>query len=50
VAADPADPALAFLRAYVVWFVGDRDSARALFRALRDRVSRPDVIDRFLAS
>lgn len=48
-AADPADAALAFLRAYVRWFDGQRDEARDLFRTLRDRVARPEVIDRFLA-
>jgi hypothetical protein len=49
-AAGPGDPALAFLRAYVRWFDGERDSAREFFRALRDRVARPGVIDRFLVS
>ncbi len=46
----PDDPALTFLRAYVRWFDGRRDEARALFRQVRDRVARPDVIDRFLGA
>src|SRR5439155_20322922 len=49
-AAAPADPALAFLRAYVRWFDAQRDDARMLFRQLRDRVSKPEVIDHFLGA
>jgi hypothetical protein len=46
----PGDPALDFLRAYVYWFDGRRDEARALFRQVRERVAKPEVIDRFLAA
>jgi hypothetical protein len=44
----PGDAALDFLRAYVGWFDGRRDEARALFRQVRERVIKPEVIDRFL--
>jgi Tetratricopeptide repeat len=44
----PADPTLLFLQAYVRWFDGRRAEARELFRRVRDRVTRPEVIDRFL--
>jgi tetratricopeptide (TPR) repeat protein len=44
----PDDTALEFLRAYVHWFDGRRDEARLLFQQLRDRVTRPAAIDRFL--
>jgi hypothetical protein len=44
----PGDPSLDFLRAYVRWFDGRRGDARALFRQVRERVAKPEVIDRFL--
>jgi thioredoxin-like negative regulator of GroEL len=47
-AARPDDPALDFLRAYVRWFDGRRDEARALFRQVRERVTRQEAVDRFL--
>ena len=46
----PGDPTLLFLQAYVRWFDGRRTEARALFRRVRDRVTRPEVIDRFLGA
>ena len=42
------DPSLDFLRAYVRWFDGRRAEARTLFLQVRDRVTRPEVIDCFL--
>ena len=47
-AARPDDPALEFLRAYVRWFDGRRDEARALFRKVRASVTKPEAVDRFL--
>jgi hypothetical protein len=46
--ARPDDLALDFLRAYVRWFDGRRDEARALFRKVRERVTKPEAVDRFL--
>jgi hypothetical protein len=42
------DPALNFLRAYVRWFDSRRSEARVLFRQVRERVAKPEAIDRFL--
>jgi hypothetical protein len=47
-AADQSNVALAFLQAYIRWFDGDRIEAREQFRKLRDRITRPEAIDRFL--
>jgi len=47
-AANPGDAALQFLQAYVRWFDGEREDAKAIFRKLRDRVSNADAITRFV--
>jgi tetratricopeptide (TPR) repeat protein len=44
----PEDAGLQFLKAYCLWFDGRRAEALDLFRRVRDRVARPEVIDRFL--
>lgn len=46
--ANPAEPTLAFLLGYQLWFSGDRPAARKLFAAAAPRVRDATAIDRFL--
>jgi tetratricopeptide (TPR) repeat protein len=46
--AGPADPALAFVHAYALWFDGRRDEARKAFARARDLGADKDAVDRFL--
>jgi predicted negative regulator of RcsB-dependent stress response len=46
--ANPAEPVLAFLLGHQLWFNGDRDGARKLFREAAARVKDTTEIDRFL--
>lgn len=45
---NPDEPALQFLLGYQLWFAGDRDAARRLFRAVAGRVKDAAVVERFL--
>lgn len=47
-AANPGDVALQFLQAYIRWFDGEREEAKAIFRNLRDRVTNSQLISRFI--
>jgi len=47
-AANPGDVGLQFLQAYIRWFDGEREEAKAIFRKLRDRVTNPQLISRFV--
>ncbi|HUR54286.1 MAG TPA: hypothetical protein VMZ71_09150 [Gemmataceae bacterium] len=46
--ANPAEPGLAFLLGYQLWFTGDRPAATKLFRAAAPRVKDATTIERFL--
>lgn len=47
-AKNPREPAFAFVRAYQMWFDGDRDEAAKLFRQARLIAPDPTFIDLFL--